>query len=436
MEENPTFNLKAVVLETGLKPDTLRAWERRYGLPQPQRTPGGHRLYSQRDIDMLKWLTERQEEGLSISRAVALWHQLEADGKDPLYEVENEAPAEIAEPVSSPALGGTLAQTRQAWIDACLAFDEQRADAVLAQAFSLYPQEMVCLEILQRGLATIGEGWYRGKTTVQQEHFASSLAMRRLNTLIASMPPPTRDKRVLIGCPPEDDHVFIPLLLTLLLRRRGWDVIYLGANVPVMRLEGTIDSTRSDLVVMSAQQLHTAANLLAVGEFMVQREIPMAFGGTVFNFIPGLAERIPGHFLGKTLPDAIPLLEKLLHEPKPVPAAEPAPEIYQTTLRYYRDHQALLEAHVWENLGHGSIAQAHLSIANMKMARSIIAALTLGDMEFLGPNISWVEGLLENYHLPTLQLHQYLDAYFKAARSQLGTQGELITTWLGRIINA
>ena len=51
-----TYNLKAVVQETNLKPDTLRAWERRYGLPNPERTAGGHRLYSQRDIDTLKWL--------------------------------------------------------------------------------------------------------------------------------------------------------------------------------------------------------------------------------------------------------------------------------------------------------------------------------------------------------------------------------------------
>ena len=52
--KTPSFNLKAVVQETGVKPDTLRAWERRYGLPQPDRTPGRHRLYSQYDIDMLK----------------------------------------------------------------------------------------------------------------------------------------------------------------------------------------------------------------------------------------------------------------------------------------------------------------------------------------------------------------------------------------------
>ncbi len=82
-DKTPTYNLKAVVRETGLKPDTLRAWERRYGVPAPQRTDSGHRLYSQHDIDTLKWLLVRQNEGMSISRAVELWHRLEADGLDP-----------------------------------------------------------------------------------------------------------------------------------------------------------------------------------------------------------------------------------------------------------------------------------------------------------------------------------------------------------------
>ena len=79
--EVPTFNMKVVVQETGLTPDTLRAWERRYGMPRPERTEGGHRLYSQYEIDMLKWLIVRQEEGLSISNAVDLWRRLEAEAR-------------------------------------------------------------------------------------------------------------------------------------------------------------------------------------------------------------------------------------------------------------------------------------------------------------------------------------------------------------------
>ena len=82
--KTPTYNLKAVVRETGLKPDTLRAWERRYGVPAPQRTESGHRLYSQHDIDTLKWLLLRQSEGMSISRAIELWRRMEEEGADPL----------------------------------------------------------------------------------------------------------------------------------------------------------------------------------------------------------------------------------------------------------------------------------------------------------------------------------------------------------------
>ncbi len=75
----PTYNLKAVLKETGIAADTLRAWERRYGLPMPERTPGGHRLYSQHDIYLVKWLIARQAEGLSISRAVQQWKDVTAE---------------------------------------------------------------------------------------------------------------------------------------------------------------------------------------------------------------------------------------------------------------------------------------------------------------------------------------------------------------------
>ena len=84
ISQAPIYNLKAVLKETNLKPDVLRAWERRYELPAPQRTAGGHRLYSAYDIETVKWLRARQAEGLSISRAVDLWRDMVAAGRDPL----------------------------------------------------------------------------------------------------------------------------------------------------------------------------------------------------------------------------------------------------------------------------------------------------------------------------------------------------------------
>ena len=161
----PTYNLKAVVHETGLKPDTLRAWERRYGIPEPDRTGGGHRLYSQHDINTLKWLLARQDEGLSISRAVALWQSLQGEGQDPLHVYP------LPHVVESPAYpvidtGGAIVELRRAWIAACLAFDERRAEAVLNQAFSYYAPETVCFELLQKALVEIGQGWYEGHVSV------------------------------------------------------------------------------------------------------------------------------------------------------------------------------------------------------------------------------------------------------------------------------
>jgi DNA-binding transcriptional MerR regulator len=174
--KRPAFNLKVVVQETGLKPDTLRVWERRYGLPQPQRSAGRHRLYSQQDIDTLKWLVARQNEGLSISRAVALWRQLEAEGQKPLEQEPQTAP--VFKPALAPTVGQTLIELREAWIAACMAFDEQMAAHMLTQAFALYPPEVTCTELLLPALADIGAGWFQGHYTVQQEHFASALAAR------------------------------------------------------------------------------------------------------------------------------------------------------------------------------------------------------------------------------------------------------------------
>src|SRR5512144_3031414 len=111
----PAFNLKVVLKETGIAADTLRAWERRYGLPLPQRSAGGHRLYSQRDIETIKWLIKRQAEGFSISHAVDLWKEQVASGADPL-----------AGSVSSafvPTSSASLEALRHDWLAACFKFD-------------------------------------------------------------------------------------------------------------------------------------------------------------------------------------------------------------------------------------------------------------------------------------------------------------------------
>ncbi|MBN1218234.1 MAG: MerR family transcriptional regulator [Anaerolineae bacterium] len=434
--ETPTFNLKVVVRETGLKPDTLRAWERRYGMPQPERTAGHHRLYSQRDIDILKWLVARQDEGLSISRAVELWRRFEAEGQDPLLAMTAVQPSPTEAITSAPG-GDVLKNLRQAWISAGMLFDEARAEQMLSQAFAMYPVEAVCFDVLQKGLAEVGEGWYRGETTVQQEHFISELAMRRLETLLATTPPPTRPGRIVTGCPPEEEHIFSPLLLTLLLRRRGWNVLYLGANVPTLRIEATINSTKPHLVIMAAQHLPTAATLLDMSQVFQKARVPLAFGGLIFNRVPDLRFRIPGHFLGEQLPQVPAQIEQWLTASRPlspVVEAKPVEGSYPPALAHYQLQRGLVEAKVWEELRNSNGLLDFLPYANGYLAKYIVAGLRLGDMNYLNEDLAWLEQLIRHYALPEELLSRYLRVYHQAIKTHLDERGEIITTWLAQFV--
>ncbi len=433
INDTPTFNMKVVVQETGLKPDTLRAWERRYNLPQPDRTEGGHRLYSQRDIETLKWLIARQEEGLSISHAVDLWNRLLSEGNDPLIEQAKQQAAPLPDiPKQIITTGTTMSQLRETWVEACLAFDEHTAEAALTQAFALYSPENVCYELLQKGLSKIGDGWYQGETTVQQEHFASALALRRLEALVAAAPRPTRSERILVGCPPHEEHTFVPLLLTLLLRRRGWDVIYLGANVPVDRLETTIKKTRPEIAVFPAQQLHTAASLPEIANLLEDQGISLAFGGRIFIELPELKKRINGHYLGDSTETAVQVIERAVFNGGTPGNLPEISERYQKSLSLFEQQRALIELTTWQIVKDKEIPYAHVVNANLHLARNIVAALKLGDMKFLGSEISWVQGLMDNYGIDTNYLPVYLDAYFKAARQHLEGEASPVVDWLSQ----
>jgi DNA-binding transcriptional MerR regulator len=432
IREEPFFNLKAVVQQTGLKPDTLRAWERRYGLPTPERSEGGHRLYSRRDIDIIKWLIARQQEGLSISRAVDLWQQLEASGRDPLR-----APMPIGAPtpVRVPqAMGETIVELRESWIDACLRYDERLAEQILTQAFALYPPEVVSVDLLQKAVAEIGDSWYQGDVTVQQEHFCSGLAIRRLEALIMAAPPPTRPGRILAACPPGENHVIGLLLLTFLLRRKGWEVVYLGANVPRDRLELTISAAKPQLVILAAQRLQSAATLLEMARVLEGEEIPLAYGGRVFNLIPEIREHIPGHFLGERLDLAPQVVERLMTAPRLQPAEEAVPAEYHHSREYFQDNLGLIETELASLLADRGFPVRYLPLANQELAQNIIAALSLGDMNYLGTDLDWITGLIENRTLPADSLNTYLDLYRQVVDRHLNDRGAPIVDWLERVI--
>jgi methanogenic corrinoid protein MtbC1 len=428
LSTTPTYNLKVVLKETGLPADTLRAWERRYGLPAPQRTAGGQRLYSQYDVELIKWLMTRVAEGVSISHAVEMWNEHLASGVDLLTGA---LPTTQTLPAVYVPAGTTLDSIRAHWIKHCLAFNETEAEQVLNKAFTMFPVEAVCMEVLQKGLAQMGQLWYENQATVQQEHFASGLAMRRLDSLMSAAPAPTRKQTVMVGCPSGEWHIFTALLLALLLRRRGLNIIYLGADVPANQFAETVTATRANLVILVAQSLITAASLQKTAALLKDLRASVAFGGRIFSAQPTLSARIHGFYLGDSIQAALDNAENFLKRKTKPAAAKSAPPKYQAALSGFVTHRTHIESTLKESLPPVGV---DFSTGIQFLGDNIIAALQLGDMDLVTQEMEWVKTLMQSHKRPPQELAFFMQAYSQAIDKHINGQGSPIKDWLKKQI--
>jgi len=423
MKDSTTYNLGTVLRETGLNGDTLRAWERRYGLPKPERSAGGQRLYSEHDIEIIKWLNGKQSEGLSISRAVGLWNDLTEKGVDPL----------LGERPTISSTEDNLEEVRNQWVSACLDFDEKSAEQIIHRAFAISSLESVCQNILLGGLREIGEKWYQGKATVQQEHFASALVHRRVHTLIAASPPPSHPEPILIGCPPKEEHTIPALLTTLFLRRRGFNVVYLGANVPDTQFKETIEIIQPQLVILSAQLLITAATLSESIQYFADKKTHIAYGGNIFRSTPALKERIHAHYLGDTFDDALReifnILKKGLH-----PSFETHPNRFNKLSELFSIHRPNIHANLNKRLATWDIPLKPILDANDHLSDNIAAALILGDLDFISPELRWVNTLLRNRQINPSLLTNYLQMYMDTITEVIGDEATPLVDWFNEKI--
>lgn len=286
----PVFNTKAVARETEVPADTFRAWERRYGIPRPQRTAGGHRLYSERDIAIIRWLRDRTAEGMNISQAVMLLNSSLAEAP----EQPPPAPTAAYEPRA-------ISRVVEDFTNALVGFDASRSERILTEAFGLYPVEHVLLQIIQPTMVEIGERWHRGEINVAAEHFATQFVRRKLSSMVNMFDSAAGRGRVIVACTPQELHDLGALFAALFLVRKGWHVIYLGPQVPLPDLLETIRATRAELVCLSASMPETAVEVAEVAE-AIRASFPhvqIGYGGRIFNTSPELRESVAATFLGE-----------------------------------------------------------------------------------------------------------------------------------------
>jgi len=423
MNEIGTYTLGIVLRETGINADTLRAWERRYGLPQPIRSEGGQRLYSQRDIEIIKWLLQRQKEGVRIGQAIKLWNAKIAQGENPLADALisiRESPVDVTH----------FAVLRENWIAACLSFDEREAEEIANEAFARIAPERAFQEIFIPAIRQIGDLWYQGSATVQQEHFASALIARRLDALIAAAPAPTRSEKVIIGCPPKEEHTLALLLTTLYLRRRGFNIIYLGANIPIQEFTETAKKIRPQLIILAAQQLISAATLKNTADVLNQSNIPIAYSGRIFIGTPELREKINAYFLGERSDEVFQNAESLLSQNHPSFLPSQKEDIYQNLIETFKFYRSNIHVHLSTELVPFNLARFSFHEINNFMFENILAALRLGNLDLLKNEFAWASTLIENHGQTQISMKDYLQLYANVLKKAIGDEAALLVDWL------
>jgi DNA-binding transcriptional MerR regulator len=264
----PLYNIKAVVQTTGISPSTLRAWERRYNIARPQRSDSGYRLYSERDIAVIRWLKAQTDAGMSISQAVSWLGNLideagdteeailpVAGGGVPLHDTLGALPPPPREEVRD------LKTIRHELLLALSHFDEQGAESVIAEAFSLYSVEHIGDKLFLPVLQELGEWRKRSDLGATTERFASSYLIQRLGSLLRATPNQPGGTLLWVGSARTELHEASALLLCIYLRRSGYHVHYLGQNLP-MEEDGIKDLVlearrhRPAMILFSANTQH------------------------------------------------------------------------------------------------------------------------------------------------------------------------------------
>ena len=234
------YTIKQAAIRAGVSVPLLRAWERRYGVVQPERTPSGYRLYDDAAIERLRSMRLLIETGWSPSQAA---REIEANGLP--VASPGTPPAEDATPAT--AGGGDKTTT---FVDAAAALDGQGVEAVLDDLFATASFERVVDDRIMPALRALGDAWADGTVSVAGEHAASHAVLRRISAAFEAAARLDVEHPVVVGLPPGSRHEIGALAFATAARRQGIGVVYLGADVPQESWSHAVEVTNARAVVI------------------------------------------------------------------------------------------------------------------------------------------------------------------------------------------
>ena len=235
MEFPATYSIKDLEKLSGIKAHTLRIWEKRYALFEPDRTETNIRYYSNDDLKRILNISQLNKNGFKISVIAAM------------------SDAEIREKVSAINLVRTESEDL---IDNLIVGMIELNEAYFEKIFSACILKMGFENTVQKVIAPffyrIGVMWQTGGINQAQEHFVSNIIRQKLIVAIDRLKPANDEKTrptAVLFLPENDLHEMSLLFYNYVLRSRNMKTIYLGQSVPSTSLTRVIDIVKPDILL-------------------------------------------------------------------------------------------------------------------------------------------------------------------------------------------
>ena len=234
-----TYRVKAVAHLTGIRPELLRMWERRYNLFKPQRSGNRYREYDDEDIELLRHLRQQIEQGRTIG-------ELAAEGREALL-------SQIKTPVSSEA--SRLANETENLIDELLSYiaqlDKERLEFRLAEVVTFTSSNTLFTTIVPLLMHRLGMAWDHGEASIISGYFATEVFKQRLLALLRTPVAAAGAPILVCASPSGEAHELGLLTFAYTMQQRGWDIYYMGANLPITALAEGCERLQPALVALS-----------------------------------------------------------------------------------------------------------------------------------------------------------------------------------------
>jgi len=254
------YSIKAVSQATGLTVETLRAWERRYGIVVPNRDPTGRRVYRADDVLRLRRLREATERGHPIGRLAEL-------SEESLAQLLNDAPDRRTRATSNAFVERILAAAQQ--------YRSAECEQALTLAIAMMPPQRLVSDVLQPLLREVGERWHRGEFAISQERLISTIVRRHVGLMLDTYDRTARHQAIVFATLPGERHELGLLMSAMICASRGFKTHYLGPDLPETEIARYAREVGASIIALSVvlheqlaqlpQQLEALAGAMAPG---------------------------------------------------------------------------------------------------------------------------------------------------------------------------